>query len=162
MAKSSIIVRIDSGEIQNKVAVRTFFTGLSDGKWLLEADNSKKRTCQQNRYLHAVLIPEFRKALNGVGYDEVRTDEQAKLLMKSMFLTREIVSKETGEMLKYVEDTHNLTTFQLNELIEAVIKFAAENMNYQIPFPNEQLEMDYEVALAKYETDLQATLISRE
>lgn len=136
-----MIVHMNSGEIQNKNSVRKFFAGLPDGKNLIEADNSKKRTCQQNRYLHGLLIPEFRKALVSVGYDSVRNDEQAKMIMKSMFLTRKIVNEDTGEVLEYVSDTHLLSATELNQLIEDVIKFCAENMSYQIPYPNEQLEI---------------------
>lgn len=93
-----------------------------------------------NAYLHGVLIPEFRKALNSVGYDEVKNDAQAKLIMKSMFLTDTITNKETGEVITYVKDTHELTTIEMSTLFDEVIKFAADEMSYVIPYPNEQLQ----------------------
>lgn len=139
--RTSAVAVIKGGQIDNKKTVKTFFESLPDGRYLIEADNSKKRTHPQNRYLHGVLIPEFRKALNSVGYNEVQTNEHAKLIMKSMFLTREIVNEETGEMIKYTQDTHNLSTVELGELIEGVIRFSAENMSYIIPYPSEQVLM---------------------
>jgi hypothetical protein len=138
-----MIIAMEFGQIKNKKSVREFFLLLKDGKYLLQVDNNKKRTLPQNSFLHGILIPEFKNALNSVGYDEVKTNGQAKLIMKSMFLTRETVNKETGEMIKYVQDTSDLTTVELNTLIDEVIKFTAENMNYTIPFPNEQLQMNY-------------------
>ena len=161
MAKTTMIVRMDSGKILNPVMVRTFFAALQDGNNLIEADNSKKRTLPQNAYIHGVLIPEFKKALNDVGYDEVKTNEQAKQLIKSMFLTKETVNKETGEMLKYVQDTHNLTTVELNILIDEVIKFAAEHLSYVIYLPNEQLQMNYgyEIAVANYDNELKTVIV---
>jgi hypothetical protein len=144
MAKSSMIVNMKDGVILNPRAVKTFFAALPDGKNLIESDNSTKRTLPQNRYLHGVLIPEFRKALNSVGYDEVKNDSQAKLILKTMFLTRSTTNKETGQILEFVEDTHNLTTVELNTLIDEVIKFCAEHMSYQIAYPNEQMMLSYE------------------
>jgi hypothetical protein len=88
-----------------------------------------------------VLIPCFREALNEVGYDEVKTDEQAKLLIKSMFLRRTVTNKETGEVLEYIQDTSALNTLEMANLYEDVWKFAAENLNYVIPSPGQQSEL---------------------
>jgi hypothetical protein len=134
------ICHIHDGEILNKTTVRKHFDDLKDGRYLVRIDSRNKRTLPMNAYLHGVLIPEFRKALNSVGYDEVRNDAQAKLIMKSMFLTDTITNKETGEMINYVKDTHELTTLEMSTLFDDVIKFCAENMNHTIPYPNEQLQ----------------------
>lgn len=135
------ICYIQNGSIVNRSTVKKYFDRLADGRYLVKIENRNKRTLPMNAYLHGVLIPEFRKALNSVGYDEVRNDEQAKLIMKSMFLTDNIVNKETGETISYVKDTHQLTTIEMSTLFEDVIKFCAENMNYQIHYPGEQLSM---------------------
>lgn len=127
-----VIVYIESGKIKHDLK-------LADGRYLAKFSNKNNRTLPMNAYLHGVLIPEFRKALNSVGYDEVRNDDQAKKIIKSMFLVGNITNKETGEMISYTKDTHELTTLEMSTLFDEVIKFAAENMNYQIPYPNEQL-----------------------
>lgn len=147
MANSYTILKIRDGEIINRKAVAKLFAELKAKKnadYTLQAKNISNRSLPQNAYLHGILIPEFRKALNSVGYDEVKTDMQAKLIMKSMFLSVETANHQTGELIKYIRNTRDLTKEELNILIEEVIKFAAENMNYQIPFPNEQLMMQYE------------------
>lgn len=141
MTKVFTILHIRNGEITNKQAVRQLFEKLQDGRYKVEVENANKRTLPMNAFLHGVLIPEFRKALNSVGYDEVKNDDQAKKIMKSMFLTGSVTNKETGEMISYVKDTHELTTLEMSALFDEVIKFAAENMNYQIPYPNEQLSL---------------------
>lgn len=130
------------GRVQNRKPLTVLLQSLKDGRYLLEITKPDKRSLQQNKYLHAVLIPEFRKALNSVGYGEVKTDEQAKLIMKSMFLTRETTNGE--KPVHFVQDTHTLTKEELGILIEEVIQFAAENMNYQIPYPNEQTILSYD------------------
>lgn len=130
------------GEIVNKSTVRKYIDQLNDGRYLVVIQNKNKRTLPMNAYLHGVLIPEFRKALNSVGYAEVKNDDQAKLILKSMFLVDSVFNKETGETIKYVKDTHDLTTIEMSELFEEVIRFAAANMDYQIPYPNEQLKAE--------------------
>jgi len=149
-----MIVIMENAEIKNPAMVRAFFAALPDGRHLIESDKPKKRTSPQNRYFHGILLPEFRKALNGVGYDEVKTDEQSKLIIKSMFLTRQTVNKETGETIEYVQDTHTLTTVEMMALVDEVIRFAAQNMNYIIPLPNEQLTM-----LAEWDQQSNAIII---
>lgn len=142
--KTFCIIETKGGHVQNMTPFTKFLRELKDGRHILEAAPYNRRTNQQNKYLHAVLIPEFRKALNGVGYNEVKTNEQAKLVMKSMFLTRQVPNETGGKPVHFVQDTSALTKEELGILIEEVIQFAAENMNYQIMYPNEQALIDYE------------------
>lgn len=141
---SSAIIHIREGKIQNPKILRRLFDDLKDGKYFIDAKNINKRSLNQNAYLHGVLIPEFRKALNLVGYDEVKTDEQAKLIMKSMFLKSYTVNHNTGETIEFIKDTHELTTIEMMTLVDEVIKFCAENMSYQIPYPGEALKINYQ------------------
>lgn len=138
---SSAIVHIRNHQIQNPKVVRQIFDDLTDGRYLVEVSRKNKRTLPQNAYLHAVLIPEFKNALNSVGYDEVRTYEQAKSILKETFLKSHVVNEATGEALEFTKDTHTLSKVEMMELIEEVIKFCADKMNYQIPFPNEQAKL---------------------
>lgn len=115
-----------------------------DGFVEIDMKHKRQRSSQQNRYLHGLLIPEFRKALNSVGYDEVKDDVQAKECLKAMFLTRHYESSGSDlPQIPYVRDTSTLTKEEMGDLIEEVIKFAAEHMNYRIPYPNEQTEIEY-------------------
>lgn len=144
MSKQFIITRIEDGVIQDISKLVRLCAPLKDGKYEFSVSKVSKRSNPQNRYLHGVLIPEFRKALNSVGYGEVKTDEQAKLVMKSMFLTREFPSETGGKPVHFVQDTSALTKEEMGVLIEEVIAFAAENLSYQIPYPGEVLTLNYE------------------
>jgi hypothetical protein len=120
---------------------------LQDGDYTVEIKRYRKpRSQPQNAYLHGVLIPCFREALNEAGYDEVKTDEQAKLLIKSMFLRRSVTNHETGEVLEYIQDTSALNTLEMATLYEDVWKFAAEHLNYVIPSPGQQSELILETS----------------
>lgn len=141
MSRLWTILTIEDGKPVNGINVRRIFDKLKDGKYNIDITRIDKRSNQQNRYLHGLLIPEFRKALNSVGYDEVKTDAQAKEIMKQMFLKRQTVNINTAEVLEYVQQTMDLTKEENNILIDEVIKFCSENMNYIIPYPNEQVEL---------------------
>ncbi len=113
-----------------------------DQEYSFEIKRYKKpRSLPQNAYLHGVLIPCFREALNQVGYDEVKTDEQAKQIIKNMFLKTSVTNHETGEVLEYVKDTSELNTEEMAILYEDVWKFAAEHLSYVIPAPGQYAEM---------------------
>ena len=101
----------------------------------------KKRSLPQNAYIHAILIPLFKEALNNVGFDEIRTTDQCKDLMKALFLQTDYVNRDTGEVIKSFKNTSELSTFEMTEFIEAAIKYAWDNMNFKIPLPNEQAQI---------------------
>lgn len=141
MKKDFTIIRIIDGGIDNIKGIVNLFVGVPDGKYIVERSRYNKRSNQQNRYLHGLLIPEFKNALRDAGYDEVRTDDQAKEIMKNMFLKISTPNLNTGEAIEYTRHTSELTKAELNELIDAVIKFCAESLNYQIAYPNEQMNL---------------------
>lgn len=134
-----IIEKQDKEHWRNTKAWKQYLNDLPAGRYKVRIENEDKRTSAQNRYLHGILIPEFKNALRSVGYDEVKTNEQTKEILKKMFLTTQITNKETGEVLEYVRGTSELNIQEMTVFIDEVIKFAAENMHYVIPLPNEQL-----------------------
>lgn len=135
-----LVVHKGETEIGNKKAVRKFFDELPTGKWLLTVKNINNRTLPMNDYLHGVLIPEFRKALEGVGY-EIKDDYQAKLILKNMFLKSHI-ERQDGSVMEFVRDTRDLSTSEMSVLFDEVIRFSAEHLSYQIPYPSEQLTIN--------------------
>jgi hypothetical protein len=101
----------------------------------------RKRSNQQNAYLHGILIPEFRRALYQAGWDEISDDVRAKNLMKLMFLKSTIPNSQTGEAIEFIRDTSDLTKEEMGDLYDRVIRFCAEKLSYIIPYPNEKLQL---------------------
>lgn len=132
---------IINGKLQftgNRTWVKDHIARLKDGEYVVEIKKYKKpRSLSQNAYLHGVLIPCFRDALYEAGYDDI-TLAQVKQHLKTKFLTREIINKETGEILTYVQDTSDLNTEEMGIFFEQVWKYAAEDLNYTIPSPGSQ------------------------
>jgi len=125
----------------NEKAYNLHRESLPVGTYKVTVESINKRSNLQNAYVHAVLIPEFKKALNEKGY-AIRTDEQSKEILKAMFLKENIVNEKTGEVIESTRPTSSLSKAEMNVFIEDVIRFCAENMDYQIPYPNEQLKAD--------------------
>jgi hypothetical protein len=136
-----IIHKKDNRWINTK-GLNSFLESLNDGRYKVQVSKTNKRSNPQNDYLHGVLIPEFRRALISVGY-EVQTEEHAKMLMKAKFLKTTIANAD-GEYLETIKDTRDLTKEEMSNLFEEVIRFCAENMNYIIPYPNEQMQLNYD------------------
>lgn len=141
----TIFIRKTDEELNRWSNTQLLFEYLSAapaGNYKITIEKSDKRTNPMNNYFHGVLVPEFKQALIGVGYDEIKTDDQAKEIIKRMFLTDRVTNSETGEVLEYTKNTRDLTKEEMSNLFDEVIKFAAEKMDgYQIPYPNEQLNM---------------------
>jgi 6-pyruvoyl-tetrahydropterin synthase len=136
-----VYISIEGGKIVNKTTFQKALWELKDGRYLVKIEPKKKRTNGQNRYIHGVLFPELKNAFNEAGWDEIRTMEMAKEIAKRRFLTTQIVNEKTGEVMEFVKETSQLSTLEMNVFIDDVIKFAAENLNYQIMYPNEQASL---------------------
>ncbi len=72
------IIHIENNQLQNPKVVRKFFDAFKDGKYLLTAKNIRRRSNNQNAYLHGVVIPLVFEGLRNAGFDEVRDHEDAK------------------------------------------------------------------------------------
>ena len=101
----------------------------------------KKRSIPQNAYIHGYLFPAIHTALKEAGY-EIKESE-VKEMLKLKFLTRQIAN-EHGEYIEYVKGTSELTTVELMEFIDEVIRWAAEYLNLVLFLPNEQTMLNYD------------------
>jgi hypothetical protein len=137
-------ISIRAGKVENPQGLRKAIAELPDGRYLCTIVKKNKRTGQQNRYLHGVLFPELAKALVEAGYEGI-TAEMAKEVAKDKFLKISLPNFKagTGEYIEYTKHTSELTTIEMNEFIDSVIRFAAECLNYQIMYPSEQSKINY-------------------
>lgn len=134
-----LIININNRKILNMTELKKAFNQLKDGKHLLTIKDYRKRSLPQNAYYWSVVVPLIRRGLYDAGYDEVRTNDDAHEVIKQVHLKRNIVNKQTGELIEIAGHTSKLTIPEFNEFIEAVCKWSAEWLNVYIPSPNEQL-----------------------
>lgn len=138
---SEFVIHVSEGKVLNKKVFAQEIIKLRAGKYLVKIASIKKRSLPQNAYLHGVIIPLVFEGLRNIGWDEIRDNEDAKNVIKELFLKRKIENKNTGETITIVRKTSELTTVETAEFIEDIIKWAAEYLSIQIPYPNEQMAL---------------------
>lgn len=97
------------------------------------ARKKSKRSNQQNRlmWVYATILADE----IGMSKNEVHE------ILKYKFLQKEAVDEKTGEVLKYIGSTTTLTKSEFIDLIDNVIRWAAEFFNVVLPAPNTQIDM---------------------
>lgn len=101
----------------------------------------KKRSLAQNSYYHGVIVPIIKAGLIDVGYR--MTTEATHEYLKGKFNITEVVNERTGEVLKAVGSTTEMSTSQIMDYFAEITQWAAEYLNVQIPQPGEQVTVDF-------------------
>jgi hypothetical protein len=152
--KNSVFIHISNNQITNKKLIRHAFEVLKDGRYEVTIQSKNNRSDQQNKYYWSGLIPAVKEGLKEIGYREITTAEQTHELMKFMFLKKQIVNENTGEVLETIGSTTKLSTTEFNEYIDRISQFAAEFLGVEIMPPNKQVAM-----FAEYDSEINATII---
>lgn len=102
----------------------------------------KKRSGQQNRYFHGLVIPLIQQRLQELGWKEAISETWVKDLVKLQCLKTETVNELTGEVMPSIKPTSGLSTSEFMELLADIQQWAAEKLDLYIPDPNEQTEIE--------------------
>lgn len=121
--------------------VRAAFDQLKDGRYSLEILGENKRSPGQNGYLHGVMFPMVMEGLRDIGYNDIKTPEDAKQVVKTLFLKVKVVNPYNGDVIEKIKDTRDLTTWETARLVDEVIQWAAEYLGIRIPPPNTQMKL---------------------
>lgn len=132
---------IRNSKITNPKVIRQAFDELKDGRYSMEILGENKRSPGQNGYFHGVLVPLVYEGLRDIGWNDIKTKEDAKLVIKTLFLKRKITNPESGDVIEVIKDTRDLTTGDMTQLIEDVIQWGAEYLGIRIPPPNSQTKL---------------------
>lgn len=127
MAREVLISKEACGQVANNQQLVQFIEGLPAGKWLIKAQRKDGRTLPQNAFYWEVIVPHVKKGLRDLGHDEVKSDDDAHEVIKRLFLKKE-------------GTTTKLSTVEFSQLFDSVIKWGAEYLNIQIPYPNEEMK----------------------
>lgn len=141
--KTQVYIHISKNVIQNRQVLAKAFKELKDGRYKVSIENANHRSNNQNSYVHGVIIPLVYEGLRDAGFEDIKTKEDAKLVIKTLFLKKKIYNPNNGDTIEVTRHTSELTTLEMNEFIEDVIRWGAEYLNIQIPYPNEQLQLSY-------------------
>ena len=99
--------------------------------------NRKTRSTQQNAYLWGIVYPAVLFGLQDAGW-EITNEEQVHEYCKQSFAAREVINKDTGEVLSLPNSTARMQTAEFNVYVDKIKAFALEYLNITIPEPNEE------------------------
>ena len=108
------------------------------GRYKIIVENEDKRTLQQNKWIHQVL-PEILMGLQGVGYNDIKTTEQAKDFIKSIFFKKTVTNGV--DTVEVVQGTSKTSKLDFTSKAEDIIQWAAEYLGIDIAPPEKQLEI---------------------
>jgi hypothetical protein len=127
-------------EFKNRLN-KTKISALPDGSYMLTIEKHSKRSNQQNRWIHGVLH-EILHGLREAGYDEVKTVDDAKLIVKAMFFKK---SYTNGlETIEVIEGTSEQDKTDFAVKADEIIRWASEYLGIDIAPPNTQLQFTNE------------------
>lgn len=121
---------------RNIKAYKQHLNDLPAGRYKVVIENEDKRTNEQNKWIHAVL-PEILMGLRAQGFDDIKTNEDAKDLIKAMFFKKQ-VSNGT-ETIEVVQGTSKTSKLDFTTKAEEIIRWASEYLGIDIAPPEKQL-----------------------
>jgi len=138
-------IKIENGKLRFKQRSTVLFdiSQFLDGDYTMTIERrKKKRSVFQNRYYWGVVVPLVRQGLIDVGYR--MTTEAVHEYLKGQFAITEVTNEHTGEILKTIGSTSEMTTSKMMDYFAEITQWSAEYLNVQIPQPNEQMQMNFE------------------
>ena len=95
----------------------------------------RKASILQFGYLYGVILPLSWIALNDAGYEFTNVD-QVDQFWKSMFATKEILNRETGEVMTLPLSKSEFKTIDEMVYSDKIREYVAEYLNTVIPDPD--------------------------
>lgn len=133
-----IIEKQDNKLWRNIKAYKQYLNDLPAGRYKVVIENEDKRTGPQNRWIHSVL-PEILFALRNQGFDEIKTTEDAKDLIKTIFFKKQVTNGT--ETIEVIQGTSKTSKLDFTSRAEDIIKWASEYLGIDIAPPEKQLQI---------------------
>jgi hypothetical protein len=116
---------------------------LPDGKYRLTVEKYRKnKSNPQLGYLFAVIYPLVLQHLIDAGWEFTSVDE-VDAFCKSKFANRDIVNRDTAEIVSIPALKREFTTTDMMTYIEAIRQWDAEFLGGTIPEPGINFELNY-------------------
>ena len=112
------------------------------GRYRLTVTRARRmKSNPQLGYYYACVLPHFHRAALDAGWEFADVNELDNYL-KSMFASRDLINRDTGEVLAIPGLKRNMTTTEFMAFTDAVKGYALEFLGYRIPEPETQLTIE--------------------
>ena len=120
----------------NPSLMRSELDALPRGRYKMTVEKfHRKATHLQFGYLYGLVYPLSMIALNDAGYEFVNID-QVDLFWKSLFANKEVMNRESGEILKIPLSKSEFVTIDEMTYCDAIRNYCSEYLNADIPDPD--------------------------
>lgn len=124
--------------MQNVKLFRQEVDNLPKGRYLHTIEKyRRKASISQFGWMYGLIYPQFLMALNGAGY-EFTEIEEVDTFCKMMWANKEILNRETGEIMKVTLSKSEFKTIDHMAFVSNIRAYAAEYLstNIEDPDPN--------------------------
>jgi len=112
------------------------------GRYRLTIERYRRsKSNPQLRWLYGQVYPIVLKGLNDAGW-EFTTIAEVDEYCKSMFASREVLNRHTGEIMFVPGLKRDMTTTEMMTYVDAIRDWASEYLNINIPEPEQQMVMN--------------------
>jgi len=117
---------------------------LPKGKYRLSITKyQKEKSNPQLAWLYGQIYPLVLRGLNDAGWEFTSLDEVDEYC-KSMFSSREVLNRHTGEIMDIPGLKRNMTTTEMSTYTNAIRDWCAEYLNIHIPEPETNFNIEFE------------------
>ena len=102
----------------------------------------KNKSNPQLGYLFACVYPLVLRHLNDAGWEFTSVDE-VDIHCKKLFANKEIVNRDTGEIISIPALKRDMTTMEMMTYVDAIRQWDAEYLGGTIPEPETNIEMQF-------------------
>lgn len=132
---------LKSFRIVNSDNFKQELNGLPKGRYRVTVEKYRKnKSTAQLGWLFASVYPLVLKALNDAGWEFTSVDEVDEYC-KSMFSSKEIINRHSGEIIDIPGLKRDMTTTELSTYVSAIRDWASEYLNVYIPEPEQQFKI---------------------
>jgi hypothetical protein len=129
--------------IHNRKDMETEIAALPDGRYTIEIKKYRKNKSQEQLgYYFSCVLPMFLSAAVEQGW-ELTTVEECDAWLKSMFAERDLINRNTAEIVKIPALKRNMSTVEFMTYVDQVRNYCSEYFGVFIPDPLKQTEIDF-------------------
>lgn len=117
------------------------FGALPKGRYRITVDKLRNSKSQpQLGYYYACVLPLSWKALTEAGW-EFESEEEVEAFWKDKFAEKEIVNRNTGEVMTIPALKRDMTTTEMMTYVDSIRNYCAEYLGAVIPDPETQINL---------------------
>lgn len=130
--------------IVNKALLDKELIELPKGRYRLIIEKyRKKKSNPQLGYYFACVLPLFLRGAIDMGW-EITSIEECDIWLKSMFANKELINKNTGQIISIPALKRDMTTTEFMTFTNQVRDYAAEYLGINIPDPEINLNLEFD------------------